>query len=235
MTSMLDFPQIPRAERLAWRLEAAAGSILSFGRPKVFGIGRNKTGTTSLTRAMAELGYRIGNQRRGEYLVRSWARRDFRKIARYCRAAQFFQDIPFSLPFTFQAMDLYYPGSKFVLTVRDAESWHHSMVKFHRKASVHGDKALSLEALKEATYCYRGYAYDTKVLVYELPGDDPYEKDTLISHYEYHNRMVRDYFRHRPDDLLVLDLSETGAYRKLCDFLGVPRRGDEFPWENKTE
>jgi len=219
---------------LPWALEAAAGAALSLGQPKVFGIGRNKTGTTSLTHAMAELGYRVGNQRQGELLMKSWAKRDFRRIAHYCRTAQFFQDIPFSLPFTFQAMDLYYSGSKFILTIRDAEAWHDSMVRFHRLPSVHAQKALSLEALKEATYCYRGFAYDTKVLVYELPGDDPYDKETLISHYDYHNRMVRDYFRHRPDDLLVLDVSENNAYYKLCDFLGVARRSSRFPWENKS-
>jgi len=100
--------------------------------------------------------------------------------------------------------------------------------------SVHGDKAESLEKLKEATYCYKGFAYETKVLVYDLPGDDPYHKETLIEHYNYHNKMVKDYFRNRKEDLLVLDISEEGAYRKLCEFLEKPVIREVFPWENKT-
>jgi hypothetical protein len=46
--------------------------------------------------------------------------------------------------------------------------------------------------------------------------------------------MVKDYFRNRMPDLLVLDVAEKGAYRKLCDFLGKPCESDSFPWENKT-
>jgi hypothetical protein len=215
-------------------LKSSLNSIRSLGKQKIFCVGRNKTGTTSLTLAMRDLGFRVGDQHAGELLIREWGRRNFRPIARYCRSAQFFQDIPFSLPYTFQAMDIFFPGSKFILTERDAEAWYRSMRKFHRQPGVHGDKADDLEALKEATYCYKGFAYDTKVLVYDLPGNDPYDKETLISHYHFHNRMVKDYFRNRPGDLLVLDVSEEGAYGRLCDFLEREPLSDTFPWENRT-
>jgi len=222
---------VVRVKRL---IRTAIGRIKARGRKKVFCIGRTKTGTTSLTKAMLDLGYVVGHQRKAEMLFRDWAKRDFTRIAAYCRTAEFFQDVPFSLPYTFQAMDMYYPGSKFILTIRDSESWHKSMRDFHRQDSVHGDKAESLEKLKEATYCYKGFAYETKVLVYDLPGDDPYHKETLIEHYNYHNKMVKDYFRNRKEDLLVLDISEEGAYRKLCEFLEKPVIREVFPWENKT-
>ena len=208
--------------------------VKSLGRQKIFCIGRNKTGTTSLTKAMIELGYVIGDQSTAEMLIRDWGRRDFTKIASYCRSGEFFQDIPFSLPYTFQAMDMFFPGSKFILTIRNAESWYKSMHDFHLLDTVHGNKAKSLEMLREATYCYKGFAYDTKVLVYNLPGDDPYHKETLINHYNFHNKMVKDYFKNRPGDLLVLDVAEAGAHKKLCDFLGKPYASVDFPWENKT-
>jgi len=221
--------------RLKCLIKSTTGYLQTRDKKKVFCIGRTKTGTTSLKKAMSDLGYVIGYQRTAELLFRDWAKRDFRRIAAYCRTGEFFQDVPFSLPYTFQAMDTYFPGSKFILTVRDAESWHKSMIDFHRLESVHGDKAESLEKLKEATYCYKGFAYETKVLVYDLPGDDPYHKETLIEHYNFHNKMVKDYFRNRKEDLLVLDVTEDGAYRKLCDFLGKPCTSDTFPWENRTK
>ena len=183
---------------------------------------------------MAELGYVVGDQTTAEMLVRDWGRRDFTKIAGYCHSGEFFQDIPFSLPYTFQAMDMYFPSSKFILTIRDSESWYKSMYDFHLRDTVHGNKAKSLEMLKDATYCYKGFAYDTKALVYDLPNDEPYHKETLINHYDFHNKMVKDYFRNRPEDLLVLEVSEAGAYKKLCDFLGKPCASVDFPWENKT-
>lgn len=209
------------------------GSTTSFN--KIFGVGRNKTGTTSLTTAIQSLGFSVGDQHQGEMLIRNWAVRDFEKIKNYCKTADFFQDIPFSLPFTFMAMDIYFPGSKFILTIRNSEEWHESMVRFHSLPRIHGEKANSLQALKEASYCYPGYAYDTKVLVYELPGDDPYDKETLISHYEYHNRMVKDYFRHRENDLLILNVGEKDALSKLANFLGVKYNNVDFPWENKSQ
>lgn len=233
MTSSPDAsgPRARGGPALARSLARLFGSVRS---QKIFCVGRNKTGTSSLTRAMAELGFRVGDQRRGEELIGDWGRRDFRRLVELCRSAQFFQDIPFSLPYTFQALDAAFPGSKFILTIRDAESWYRSMREFHLLESVHGEKARSLEQLKEATYRYKGFAYDTKVLVYDLPGEDPYDERTLVEHFHFHNRMVRDYFKNRPGDLLVLDVREEGAYARLCAFLGVAPRAEEFPWENRT-
>ena len=59
-------------------------------RPKVFCVGRNKTGTTSLAALMRELGYEVGEQAPAELLVEDWARGDFRAIVRLCRRADFF-------------------------------------------------------------------------------------------------------------------------------------------------
>ena len=98
-------------------------SIFRARKNKVFVIGSNKTGTTSLGAALNNLGYQLGNQLEAEMLIDDWAKRDFRRIIKYCRTADAFQDIPFSLNFTFQAVDAAFPGSKFILSVRDdAES-----------------------------------------------------------------------------------------------------------------
>ena len=39
------------------------------GKQKIFCIGRNKTGTTSLKRAFEDLGYPVGDQRKAEILT----------------------------------------------------------------------------------------------------------------------------------------------------------------------
>jgi hypothetical protein len=200
---------------------------------KIFCIGRNKTGTTSLSAALRGLGITVGNQKIAERLLRDWAKRDFRRLVAYCHTAQAFQDTPFSLPYTFQAMDMNFPGSKFILTVRDnPEQWYRSLLQFHHK--LWGEKIHTLEGLKTINYAYPGFAYDARVLVHDCETEDPYDKDVLIAHYNFHNQMVLDYFRSRPQDLLVLNVAEKGAYRKLCAFLGLPSNADEFPWENKT-
>jgi len=66
------------------------------------------------------------------------------------------------------------------------------------------------------------------------PDNDPYNKEILIGDYERHNETVIDYFRHRPVDLLVLNVAEEGAFQKLAGFLGKKSNRTEFPWRNRT-
>jgi hypothetical protein len=49
-------------------------------RGKVFCIGRNKTGTTTIEAVLHAFGYRLGVQRQGELLLEDWSRRDFGRI-----------------------------------------------------------------------------------------------------------------------------------------------------------
>jgi hypothetical protein len=205
------------------------------GKKKVFCIGLNKTGTTSLKKEMQELGFIIGDQRRAELLVDDWAKRDFKRLIRYCRTAQFFQDVPFSYPFTFIALDQAFPGSKFILTLRDnAEQWYNSLIKFHGKLWGNGKIPPSAEDLKNATYLYKGRPYYVRKLVHNVPDDDLYNKDILIDHYNTHKKNITNYFRHRPDDLLVLNLKEEDSYARFCQFMGIEQKKNTFPWENKT-
>lgn len=204
-------------------------------KEKVFGIGANKTGTTSLKTAMEELGYSIGNQRVAELLVYDYAVRDFSKVVDYCRSADFFQDTPFSKPYTYIILDHEFPGSKFILTVRDsAEQWYKSVIKFQTKLWGKNGNLPTEEDLKNATYIYKGRPWHTKRLISKAPKENPYDKESLVKGYLDHIESVKFYFRHRPDDLLVLNVAKDGAYQKLCSFLGVESDRQSFPWKNKT-
>lgn len=203
--------------------------------PKIFGIGNNKTGTTSLKKAMEDLGYKVGDQRQAELLHTEWAERNFQPIINYCKSAEFFQDFPFSKPFTYVALDQAFPNSKFILSVRDdADQWYNSITKFHAKLWGKDGRVPTKEDLKNGNYIYTGRPWEMNRLTYTTPEDNPYQKDLLVQSYIDYNNSVIEYFRHRPQDLLVLNLAEKNAYRKLCEFLGQPVTQEEFPWENKT-
>jgi hypothetical protein len=195
-------------------------------RPKVFVIGRNKTGTTSMRVALRDLGYRIGDQAAAELLLDNWAQRDFRRIVEYCRSADAFQDIPFSLDYTYQAVDAAFPGSKFILTVRDSASqWYDSLMR----AKAHLRTA---EDLKNWSYRRRGWMWRAAQVVYGIDENSLYDPQIYMEHYQAHNRRVRDYFRHRPEDLLEINLADAGAMQSLCDFLGVDSHGHIMPHRN---
>jgi len=208
---------------------------LASNKPKVFCIGLNKTGTTSMAKTLNDLGFLVGSQRLAELLLDDWVNRDFRSIINYCYTAQAFQDIPFSLPYSFQALDGYFPNSKFILTIRDnAEQWYNSLTQFHAKFFGKG-KIPTINDLKEADYIYPGYIYKIFKWTFNTPEEDPYNKNVLISNYEIYNSVVQDYFKFRPEAFLMINLSESDSYQKLCNFLGKPYHNEIFPHENKTQ
>lgn len=223
------------------RLPAHMGHLLARVRPlrsngpKIFCVGRNKTGTTSLKKAFLDLGYRVGVQRTAEALYdQHYFTRDFGPILRYCRTAQVFQDVPFSCPYFYVALDQAFPGSKFILTVRDnASEWYSSLTRFHAREWGTNGLPPTADQLRAAPFLRKGFAYNL-VKLYGTTDAEPYHRETLIAHYERHNAAVREYFRHRPQDLLEINLTAPDSYRNFVDFLGVRSPFDSFPWENRT-
>jgi len=211
------------------------GKPVHAGHPKYFCIARNKTGTTSLMKAFMDLGFDVGDQPTAEVLYdRYYFKREFGPILDYCETAQVFQDVPFSCPYLFVALDQRFPGSKFILTVRDSsEQWYSSITRFHAKIWGSGGKPPTADELRAATYVRLGFAYNL-VKLYGTTDAEPYERRTLIDHYERHNKAVLDYFKDRPDDLLVLNVAQKGSYSDFVKFTGVGSAQDEFPWENAT-
>ena len=203
--------------------------------PKIFCIGANKTGTTSLEKAFKELGVLVGNQREAELLVKDCFEKNYQPLLTYCKTAEAFQDVPFSFLDIYKILDQHFPNSKFILTVRDSsEQWHQSLTKFHAK--LFGDGNIpTWEVIKNIDYVYKGWSYENRVNIYNLTEkDDPYDKAILTQHYEKRNQDIIEYFKKRPDDLLIINLSEPNAYQKFCQFINVKSDKKTFPWENKT-
>lgn len=112
--------------RTAWKLRKLCD------QPKIFGIGRNKTGTTTLKAVFRRHGFVVGDQPEAELLAHlNYFDGRFDWLDTYCQTAEVFQDAPFSWPDTFREVDRRFPGSRFILTVRDDEhQWYDSLVRF---------------------------------------------------------------------------------------------------------
>jgi len=204
-------------------------------KSKVFVIGFNKTGTTTLKSVLWELGYSVGSQREGELLLGDWQRDSFKKIFALCETAECFQDIPFSLPRTYMHLYEKYKDAKFILSVRDSSNqWYNSLCNFHSKMWNNGRGVPNAEIMKQVQYVKEGYAYESFKLIFETNDDDLYNKDRLIQTYEEHNEEVRAFFEDKKNSLIELNVSKESDYKKLCEFLNKePKRGG-FLWENKT-
>jgi hypothetical protein len=107
------------------------------------------------------------------------------------------------------------------------------MVIFHSKIFGKG-KVPSKEDLQNATYIWKGRPWESKKFA-GMPEDDLYNKEILINRYISYNTEVIEYFKDRPNDLLVINIAEKGTYQKLLDFIGIKYSPyNDFPWENKT-
>lgn len=201
---------------------------------KVFCVGAGKTGTTSLEVFFRSLGFRVGDQAKGELLLQDWAARNFAPIISLARSAQFFQDLPFNCPDTFQAMDTAFPGSKFILSVRDdPEQWYVSLTRFHTKLLGRGRLPTAAD-LREFPYRYKGWILESLILVYGVAEDEPYRKDILINAYERHNAAVKKYFTHCSASLLVVNVAEPDTAQRIIEFVGLPYQGEQIPHLNRS-
>jgi hypothetical protein len=207
-------------------------------RAKIFCIGRNKTGTTSLEAFFFSNGFTLGNQAKAELLIEPWSRKEFAPIVRFARSDQVFQDIPFSLPGTFRVLDEAFPGSRFILTVRaSADEWYESLITFHARITRSASKPPTRDELER--FVYRGsrvgWLLQVHRLVYGFPAVPLYDRDSYKRHYEQHNEAIVSHFANRPADLLVLNLVEPDAHERLCRFAGLdPGLAFPLPHRNRA-
>lgn len=178
-------------------------------RPRIFGIGLNKTGTSSLDAALRILGYESLHW--GGPPVRRLVEEALEAgeplLSRLDPRYDAFSDIE-PLYRNFALLDEQYPGSKFILTVRPLEAWIESR-KRHVENNVRR-KELGL---------YTG----TFLVV---------DEEAWRADWEQHLAAVRSYFAGR-DDFVEIDITAREGWGPLCKLLDVPEPSVPFPWENR--
>ncbi|WP_157014533.1 sulfotransferase family protein [Mesorhizobium xinjiangense] len=178
---------------------------------KIIGIGWAKTGTTTLGHCFTILGY--DHQSQDLSLVEGIRKGDLSAIMARAEQKESFEDWPWII--LYRELDRAFPGSRFVLTVRDADKWIGSYTNMLANKGIASDET---NRIRET--------------LYGLPFPDV-TKAQLVERYQRHNDDVKRYFRDRPDDLLVVDWEDGCGWKELCDFLGreIPRQ--PFPHANR--
>ena len=192
---------------------------------RIFGIGLTRTGTTSLTAALRILGYTTCHFP-DDAATRAEMARFLRERPRRLRLSVLDDvdaatDTPIACAFA--ALDSGYPGSRFILTVRERASWLSSCARFwssvvlpHLQRHPSDDFSVYARAINRAVY-----------------GIDGFDADAFSRAYDAHVEAVHRHFRHRPAQLLVLDICGGDGWKPLCDFLGVSSVPSvPFPHEN---
>jgi hypothetical protein len=182
--------------------------IMPRNEPKVFCLGFHKTGTTSMDDLLQAMGYQVATYYKNwdAEFCSKLENGDLSEVKQISELFDAFQDAPWFL--FYREFDRWYPGSKFILTIRDSRSWWESFSYYFEMRNLPLFKYI--------------YGFENPV---------GHEK-TFVERFERHNREVIEYFKDRPDDLLVLDVSEAGAVQKIGDFLGKATSYIKMPHKN---
>ena len=150
---------------------------------KVFGVGLGRTGTKSFASAMKTLGFNFLHMPRESRL---W-------LGRYDGA----NDIV--VADNYKRLDRKFPNSKFILTIRDKESWLKSIAR----------KSLNKPRTRDGKRKPGRFRQ----------GEFLIDLETYSSRYDNHVADVLDYFKDRPNDLLIFDVIGGDSWDKLCPFV----------------
>jgi hypothetical protein len=184
---------------------------------RIFGIGMHKTATTSLSKAFSKLGYDSAHWKSAHWAKAIWEEMKAHKSSRTLERNYAFCDLPF--PLLFRELDAAYPGSKFILTIREENEWIESI-------RVHWSN----------NNPFRGQ-WDNDPFTHqihrELYGRIRFNAQAMRERYRRHNAEVLEYFKDRPRDLLVMNMSAGAGWYELCGFLRKPIPVVPYPRENK--
>lgn len=180
-------------------------------RPKVFGIGWAKTGTTTLGACLRRLGY--DHQGQNLTLVDGIMRGDLAKALRIAAAKESFEDWPWLL--IFRELDAAFPGSRFILTTRDPGRW---LASYRAMLAAEGEPTAEMAR-------FRAFLYGMDV----RSATDA----ELVDRFLRHRDEVLAHFEGRPHDLLVVDLERGDGWAEVCGFLGLPQPDEPFPHLNR--
>ena len=194
-------------------------SFPDYRKPKIFGIGLSKTGTTTLARALGQLGLQ----------VLDWLNPLTRELLSEDDLYLFdaFTDTPVAVAFE----KLYYRFSdaKFIYTTRPLEDWRKSMVGHWSRNHGCGDfeRIRTLMAQRDSFHYGRAFS-DIHVTLY-------YNHASYEEAWRSYDRRVRGFFHDKPRDrFLEFNVFAGHGWPELCNFLGYPVPEYAFPWENRA-
>ncbi len=204
---------------------------------KIFCIGYNKTGSTSLYHSILNLGVRgdLSTMGEGEFLMYDVAEGNVNNVIDWIEKrndVDLFKDVPFSLPHVWKLLYEKYPNAIYILSERDSsEQWYNSIYKFHTKFYNFSTDP-TWDEVSKSYYRYRrndlkgGYLYD--YMSYTFGKEEaPYDKNKLIASYESHNNEVKEFFKDK-NNFISVNVSKDNDYLKLCSFLGKDPIDNKF-------
>ncbi|MCS3863256.1 hypothetical protein GGP86_003052 [Salinibacter ruber] len=194
-------------------------------KPKVFGIGLSRTGTTSLSQALRELGYDCVHFSKGSRII-GWP--EF-----YALDAAV--DTPVSV--RFESLYHTFENAKFIYTTREIENWINSVKEFFGV-----DKPNKLRKYWRSEKYWSGSRRvktgweEENAIEYRTIQESLYCRfETWEDSYHQFDSRVKSFFEDKPaSKILEMNIPKGDGWERLCSFLGKKRPKIDFPHANKS-
>jgi len=210
--------QIQEAEDVINKMNLSGLSNYPNNYQKVFGIGLSRTGTKSLTLALNILGTSVIH-----YPDNAATCHDLMTGNYDFSVLQDFQGITdITVAPYYAQLDKLFPGSKFILTTRDRTDWLNSMEAHWQNKPILEDGKIDATKMQIRRFL-RAAVYGTYT----------FDRERLSYVHDLHHRNVLEYFRDRPQDLLVINICRGEGWDKLAPFLKQPLPTRMFPIMDK--
>lgn len=202
-------------------------------------VGLNKTGTTSFTKAMEDLGYvKYGEEHLFNFVSPDVYFEDYGKVKSILDNPQInlFQDMPFSFPNVYKKIYELRPQDLYVLTLRkDAKSWAKTCLRFWdclQNNDFRKDKSFIRTIWPDESERQLVNFLEPMFESWGLTSIENLE-DKLIQIYEKHKEECETFFKGKKN-FITVDIEKKGELKKLTDWLGIPNKEEDFPWENRN-
>lgn len=185
---------------------------------RVFGIGMQRTGTTSLHEAFQMMGFDSAHWKSA-----NWAKAIWQEMSKWGNSRTMEKDYALCdnpIPLLYEKLDKTYAGSKFILTVRDEDAWVRSVEKFW---TYEGNP-------QRWTWDADGFSHKMHGMIY---GTIEFDEQVFRERYRRHNAAVTQYFSGR-SDFLRLEIDGGTTMAPLRRFLDLPFCGHKFPHSHRT-
>ncbi|MFW6272483.1 MAG: sulfotransferase [bacterium] len=161
---------------------------------KYFGIGLSKTGQITLIRIFKTLGF---------------------SVSKYPHTIERVENKDFSTGITVTAwfiegeLQKQFPNAKYIYTYLDPDEWIKVAEEFWSNSKINTRRTPELTQL--SNWCHN--------VCYGSPN---FDKDLYYQAYKKHDNFVRNYFKNRQEDLLIVDLNEEDGWERVCKFTNSP-------------
>lgn len=183
-------------------------------------IGQPKTGTKTMAKIFGLLKFKVNSNPLCLHIdddfilldnnIKYYTNDSISKCHNNIAILEAFHDYPYS--FNYEYINDKFPDSKFILTIRDSETWFRSIFNYQ---SLPG--AVNKKLLKKL------YGYDIFLLENKA--------DIISKYYEFNTNIIK-YFDDKPSKLHIVDLTKDNVKLELSNFFNL-NINFEIPHENK--